>query len=237
MAIVIRFNAPPEADINRIRVYESTTPDGVFLAIQTTVITWTTTQVSVPTGTLVNYYRLSFIDTADQESPLSPVVRGADLKEPPEPEKKDFSVFIYKLGLVYFNDDQTTTANSKFAAPGKRTLQQGYTRERIQSLLIHSEHAYDEAWIGGGVRARAWFPLILNKPVLVDCVTDPACPDCEFGTREEVIDPYLLTTEMAIPDALILDQACLVSTRDMLPVGAVTPVFELADGETLIVRT
>jgi len=236
MAITIRFNPPPEADINRIRVYESTTPDGSFLAIQTTAITGTSEFVLVPTGTMDKYYRLSFVDTADQESPLSPVVRGNDISGTPSPELRDWAKFIYPLGLLYFGEDQAVAANSAFSTPGVRTLQQGWTRERRCTALFHVEHEYDEVWVGGGVRALVWQKLVLNEPVRPSQST--RCPGlgCDLEDAGRLVDPYILMNEMSV-EAVVGNYPALVSTMDMLPVGVNIPTYALEDGDTLTVKT
>ena len=76
MTVTINFTASTDPDIASVKVWEATTSAGEYSLVQTTSITTASTSVTYAAGLATNWYRLSFLDTANNESDLSAAIYG-----------------------------------------------------------------------------------------------------------------------------------------------------------------
>lgn len=77
MSVTINFTASTDTDVAYVKVWEATSSDGAYSLVQTTAITTATTSVTYSSGSESKWYRLSFLDTAGNESALSAAIYGA----------------------------------------------------------------------------------------------------------------------------------------------------------------
>ena len=76
MSITINFSPSVDEDISEVNVYEASASDGVFALVHTESITQASTSVTYPSGSVMLWYRITFVDTIGGESSPSVAIYG-----------------------------------------------------------------------------------------------------------------------------------------------------------------
>jgi len=76
MSVTINFSPPVDSDVVSVKVYSSETVGGEYSHVYTEAITPSSTSVTYAAGDETHWYKISFVDSADNESLLSTAVYG-----------------------------------------------------------------------------------------------------------------------------------------------------------------
>jgi len=110
MSVTINFTASTDADVASVKVWEATTSAGEYSFVYSSGIDTTTTSVTYADGSVTNWYRLSFVDTSDNESALSAAIYGGG---------ESWSDYMIGVFRTYSNDWGTPQRNSDTAIKRK----------------------------------------------------------------------------------------------------------------------
>ena len=103
MAITIDFTASVDSDVSKVRVWESITSTGEYSNVYEQVITQADIYVTYSGGSAAKWYKISFLDSSDNESAMSVAIYGGGLMW------KDYMVSLMRTEIDDWSSPQRNT--------------------------------------------------------------------------------------------------------------------------------